>query len=250
MISINGIELKPTIFPDGTSQVWKLDPKIKADRNINIIWNFKNEGEFMHLAQAVQLIRSMNPNAIISLDVPYMPYARQDKEISNDACFALYTFASLLNTLKINKMTGFDPHSDVVTRLFSNYMPTFPVGAVKELKTALGTTHMCYPDEGAFKKYHKLFVSPYIHGIKERDQATGKITSYTLDGGDPSGKSILIVDDIADGGATFVTLAEMLRKGKAAEVNLFVSHGLFSKGTQILRDAGIKRIFTREGEVK
>jgi ribose-phosphate pyrophosphokinase len=43
-------------------------------------------------------------------------------------------------------------------------------------------------------------------------------------------KDCLIVDDLCDGGYTFITLADKLRKNGARRVYLYVSHGLFSKG--------------------
>jgi len=58
----------------------------------------------------------------------------------------------------------------------------------------------------------------------------------------------MIVDDICDGGATFILLAKELYAAGAKEVNLFVTHGIFSKGLIPLYEAGIKRIFTQDGE--
>lgn len=42
MIKLNGYEVKPTIFPDGTSQVWKL-PEMSILNSVNVItWEFEN----------------------------------------------------------------------------------------------------------------------------------------------------------------------------------------------------------------
>lgn len=49
-------EVKPTMFPDGTSQVWKL-PHEQLKGACLIVWHFENEAELIHL---VQLIRVMN----------------------------------------------------------------------------------------------------------------------------------------------------------------------------------------------
>ena len=48
---------------------------------------------------------------------------------------------------------------------------------------------------------------------------------------------------------TFKLMAEQLYKQGAAEVHLYVTHGIFSKGLSVLRSSGIKRIFTKDGEV-
>ena len=57
------------------------------------------------------------------------------------------------------------------------------------------------------------------------------------------------MDDICDGGATFTLLGYALQAMGVTEIHLYVSHGLFTKGTQVLREAGIKRIFTKVGEI-
>jgi len=59
------------------------------------------------------------------------------------------------------------------------------------------------------------------------------------------------VDDICDGGRTFIESAGLLREAyPEADIHLYVSHGIFSKGTDVLFDAGIKTIHTIKGEVK
>ena len=61
-----------------------------------------------------------------------------------------------------------------------------------------------------------------------------------------AGRDCLIMDDICDGGGTFVLLAEYLLRHGAASVGLAVTHGIFTKGIDILFDAGISRIYTTD----
>ena len=96
MIKLNGHLVTPTIFPDKTSQVWKI-PKSHFNKKENVItWEFENEGEFMHLAQLKVLLDIDYFSSKVVLDMPYLPYARQDKDITNESTFALYPFALLL----------------------------------------------------------------------------------------------------------------------------------------------------------
>jgi len=81
---------------------------------------------------------------------------------------------------------------------------------------------------------------------KTRDQSTGHITDYKLSG-EVEGKSVLIVDDICDGGMTFKLLAEELMEAGAVHINLYVTHGIFSKGLRTLFESGIEDVFTRKG---
>lgn len=243
----NEHDIHPTLFPDQTSQVWKLPKELLEKKAVHVTWYFQNEGEFLQLAQLKQLLTEKD--IAVYLYLPYLPYGRQDKEISNETTFALRTFAELLNTLRFIQVTITDPHSEKALRLIKNSVPAFPVGAVTKALQDTKTDLVCYPDQGAEIKYREIYPTlSYIHGQKVRDPLTGIITAYQLIG-DPKDKKVLIMDDICDGGATFVLLAKELLARGAKEVNLFVTHGIFSKGLPVLFEAGIDRIFTAEGEV-
>lgn len=244
MIFLNGYLIKPTIFPDKTSQVWKIgDDAIHAYPGNQVEWRFEHEGEFMHLAQLRALLAD-RPH----LYIPYLPYARQDKAVGNNTTFALLPFLRLLDGLDFGTVAAFDPHNAEFARTYlRNFVAIEPKA---EIQFAIYETRpdlLCYPDEGAKRRYEKWRLAPEIWAEKDRDQASGEILGVRLNGA-WEGKTILIVDDLCDGGATFIKLAAAL-KG-AADIHLYVSHGLFSKGIDVLRQGGIRRIFTKEGEVQ
>lgn len=244
MITLNGKSINITMFPDGTSQVWKLD--LGNITLANIQWTFHSEGEFMQLAQLKYLLDSKKIQAILSL--PYLPYGRQDKEVNNRATFALHPFADMLNALNFSSVYIIDPHSQEANKLIRNSVAVYPFAELEAAEVATDAEIVCYPDRGALVKYEELYnACPHIFASKSRNQQTGEITGFAVYG-NVKDLSVLIVDDICDGGATFVGLAKELYADGAKEVNLFVTHGLFSKGIRPLTDAGIRRIFTREGE--
>lgn len=249
MLYLNGKPLDVTHFPDNTSQVWKLPKETFKGTFAYVRWEFSHEGEFMHLAQLKHLL---DTNGIPAwLKIKYLPYGRQDKTVSNDATFALRTFGIMLNNLNFKSITIVDPHSDIIFGYLREAHAEYPIDKVMEVARVTGTEMICYPDKGALTKYSKEYSEihlPYIYGEKVRDQSTGNITSYRVVG-DPSGKNVLIVDDICDGGATFKLLAKDLLAAGAKSVVLFVTHGIFSKGVRTLFDAGINRVFTQDGEM-
>jgi len=246
MIKLNGETLNVTIFPDNTSQVWHLPDEVFQAKSAHIIWHFSYESEFMQISQLKHLLDESGVKA--SLELSYLPYGRQDKPVGNDATFALRTFARLLNSLSFTEVHIFDPHSEIAMQLIERSSAFYPTEEVYRLFAEVGDL-ICYPDAGARSKYSSIFPDlPYIYGEKIRQQENGQILSYRLIGS-AKGKRVLIVDDICDGGATFVNLAAALLKDGATEVSLYVSHGLFSKGTRILFNSGIKRVFTKNQEV-
>lgn len=246
MILLNGQRIQPTMFPDKTSQVWKIN---MPSGIAQIMWEFESEAELMHVAQLTDLVTA--DGGMVDLHMTYLPYARQDKEVANDKTFALNTFARLINAMGFRRVTADDPHSEVAADLIHRFMPIYRSLEVHHSFAAVKADLVCYPDAGAAHKYKHMISLPWIEAAKERDQLTGKISSCVLIGdGDVRDRVILIVDDICDGGATFIGIASSLYARGAKEVHLHVTHGIFSRGLDVLKQANIKRIFTAKGEQK
>jgi len=246
MIKLNGRTITPTVFPDHSSQVWKVPEECFHVPGNVITWEFENEAEFLHVAQLKDLIHSVVGYGEVILDLPYLPYARQDKEVSNKSTFALHTFARLLNSLEFTKVVVFDAHNYSLSYELINCLDIV-IPDIEPLAKELNAT-VVYPDSGAGTRYQDSSVGDVIICEKERDPLTGEIKGLLINDNIEAG-TYLIADDICDGGRTFIEVAKKLYKFGATEVHLYVSHGIFSKGLQVLRDAGIKRIFTRKGEV-
>ena len=247
MILLNDIQIEPTIFPDNTSQVWNIN--LPDSRFAEITWRFEKESEFIHLAQLVTLLHQYS--YVIILYLPYLPYGRQDKKVSQNTTFALRTFIKLLDSLNLDHIFVLDPHSSLIMEKLDNCTAWYP--AYERILLKLPHDFVCYPDQGALNKYNPLIncyddkYVPYIFGKKVRDQITGQITDYSIkiwEGADSiKDKTILIIDDICDGGATFIHLAKKLQEYNVKSISLFVSHGLFTKGLKPLKDAGIDHIY-------
>jgi ribose-phosphate pyrophosphokinase len=248
MILLNGKEIKPTIFPDKSSQVWKID--IPETSVYTITWKFESEAEFMHVAQLKTLL---NKNRGIKiLEMPFLPYGRQDKEVGNESTFALRTFASLVNLLCFDKVVTIDAHNPRLSEdLFAELINYTAKGNIIKALQETGADCLAFPDAGALHRYKISDDFPCLFANKTRDQLTGEIISISLtsiNGISPKDKTVLIVDDICDGGRTFIELAKVLKEHGVKNIHLYVSHGIFSKGKEVLREAGIQRIFTKEGE--
>lgn len=255
MITLNGIEINTTIFPDKTSQVWQLDEQSFSDKDVwDITWLFESEEEFLHLAQLVYLCKCEHSSRLLELHLPYLPYARQDKRPDNELSFALYPFMNLLNGLEFNRVTVVDAHSsEKISWGIDNCINILPKKEISYALKSSSSTVVAFPDSGAYQRYKSCVPkdTPYVEGIKDRNQLTGEIINYEIvgDGAIIENETVLIVDDICDGGMTFRLLAETLLDRGAEQVNLYVSHGLFTKGLGVLRSSGIDRIFTYYGEV-
>lgn len=230
-----------TQFPDKTSQVWKINPEPEADDRFQVIWMFEREIEFIYILQLGFLLydSTLSPQLV----VPFLPYARQDKEPGNKTTFAVWPMLGALKGV-FDRITTYDVHSDMCD-LFDNIEPW------DHFFSLLGPNPedqvVVFPDEGAFKRYGSVFHEdiPTVIGRKVRNQETGEITGLYLEGdvSQIDGSRCIIYDDICDGGMTFIKLAEQLKAFKPKQIDLCVSHGIFSKGKQVIHDAGISGIY-------
>jgi hypothetical protein len=94
---------------------------------------------------------------------------------------------------------------------------------------------LIFPDESARTRYANVN-KPGITCEKHRDQETSKILSHVIPNLPSHVKKVLVLDDLCDGGATFINVADVLPEGVKAD--LFVFHGVFSNAAPI-------RLFTK-----
>lgn len=262
--SFSARELNITVFPDGTSQVWQLG-SIKPtyhseDSSIFVVyWDFECESEVFQFLQLQRLLRSFSDEIRIHLVCPYLPYARQDKEVGNDQCFALDVLFSCLeqnSRLCIDRIVTFDVHNPArVLQLCRDYVPELivygngfvnisPDIEIRHFVSVVRPDLIVFPDKGAMERYKDISCISGLDTLffeKVRDQQTGNITSIRPSTEIPSHNKALVIDDICDGGRTFVEVAKFL---KDSDKYLYVSHGLFSaeNGVGKLHDAGYKLV--------
>jgi ribose-phosphate pyrophosphokinase len=192
-------------------------------------------------------------NIAFNLEIPYLPYARQDRVCAPGQAFSLEVIAELLATIRAQNIAVWDCHSPVglsLTQAF-NVDASNIVLANDELRKIIQhpSTVLVCPDKGARSRCENmarvLGDRPLVYSEKVRDPATGKITHTEVKSDSLAGKTAVITDDICDGGFTFVKIAEQLKAKGAARVILFVTHGIFSKGLDVF-DGLIDQIFTTD----
>lgn len=257
MIFVNGKRFQPANFPDGTfsarfsiseESVFAVDSA--SDR---ITWLYDNEAECMLMWYLTKYLRSRRRPSIayrpMILSMPYVPNARLDRTESSEDIFTLKYFADFINSLEFDQVIILDPHSSVTPAIFHNVIALTPSGDINNrIIRPLSDKNLllCYPDEGAAKRYSKILSHDYVHCIKQRDWKTGKITGLTLT--DPEkvkDRNILIVDDICSRGGTFTYTAQALKAAGAGEIFLYVTHceNTIHEG-QIFKDDLISHVYT------
>lgn len=262
MIKVNGKPYVRETYPDGTRKMQgyfyapvSFEEEGYDESVIEIQWFFDSEDEILDLLYITAHLTSIGVH--YCLFMPYIPNARNDRVHGEDEVFTLKYFAHFLNNLGFEKVFVLDPHSHVSEALINRVCPIkqelkrLILQAVLSPKTGgPDNLTLCYPDEGAMKRYTDLVSNPYVFGIKKRDWKTGNILGLDVMGDTAliEGKNILIVDDICSKGGTFYHTSKKLKEMGASKVFLYVTHceNTIFEG-ELLKDNGlIERIFTTD----
>lgn len=211
----------------------------------------------------------------LSVEIPYFPYARQDRVCAQGQAFSLDLMTKLLNSNsekfagQRQKIVVWDCHSQVTLELlrkntsFQEVINIEPIEiiqqspALMQILSADNTVLIC-PDAGAIQRTQTITngINPQrqqaievIRCEKKRDPNTGKISTTAVNSPDLRGKTAVITDDICDGGATFIGIAKQLRSLNCQNIILYVTHGIFSKGLAVF-DGLIDQVFTSSSLVQ
>lgn len=120
---LNDIEVKVTTgqFPDGAVYARFAQPETTGTSQMRIRASaMRSMDDFMLLAQLTQAVRHQFLIKESLLELPYLPYARQDRHMASGDSFALKVFGQLLNTLAFDRVTVLDPHSEVAAAVIDN----------------------------------------------------------------------------------------------------------------------------------
>lgn len=261
------------LYPDNTPVVNFGDAWDKAQGEFKAILVRPNSmQEFFTAMMIVDSIRERS-GRVDSLILPCIPGQRQDRlKWEGDWLTTLKFIAKTINGMNFKKVISLDPHSIAAEVLIDRLVvPEIRLRHMIEQvwdeqgQYAPTYTGIIAPDLGASKRAEaaaKHFEIPVYYGKKHRDPATNKLSGFSVDGLADFGH-YLVVDDLCDAGGTFLGLAESFPAGVSAD--LFVTHGLFSKGSEKLTAAfgtvyatdsidrpieGIKYINVSEGLVR
>ena len=159
------------------------------------------------------LRRVAGEGAAVTLRLPYLPYARQDRVTVAGEPLSVKVFCTLINAMKFDRVVVADPHSTVAPALLDRVEIESAEGflgqvlALPELWRGVALA----PDAGAHKRVLALgerFGAPVVCCAKLRNTATGKLSGARVLDEVPD-LPLLVVDDICDGGGTFVALAAL-----------------------------------------
>jgi ribose-phosphate pyrophosphokinase len=181
--------------------------------------------------------------------IPYMGYARQDKQFLSGEVVSLGVISHLLRSCGVVRVTTVDIHSAEGLALFA--MPTYSVSAIPSLaqyvkkNLKLTSPVVISPDFGSSKRteaFATLYGAQHMQFAKERDRTTGDVKVETGKM-EVEGRDVIIVDDMISTGGTVRAAAEKLRGAHAGKIVVTCVHALLLAGAyERLLDAGVDEI--------
>ncbi len=226
-----GTHTRFTLFPDNQPHVTIMG--VEAGEEVQVIADLTNSVKLIQLLQVANAIG--HAGAVKKqLVIPYLLGARYDRIMQPGDSFDLEVIAGMINSCGFLEVLLFDVHSDIAPSLIQHATAISNksmVQAYKEKNAVL----IC-PDNGAAKKTGQYRdwnsgISDIVYCEKKRDLSTGKITLKVTEPEKCLGRSCVIIDDICDGGATFLAIADQV---SPSDLTLVVTHGIFSKGFALL----------------
>jgi ribose-phosphate pyrophosphokinase len=244
------IKYKISQFPDGQQTVdltdWNDLLRYEDAVKINSRLNTFKDLELIICATAA--VRNIKPNREIALYVPYFMGARSDRKfVDGGINYLKQVICPIINSLNFVTVITLDPHSDVLEACLNNYEKVNNHLLVKHALSKIDNKNgardricLVSPDAGAYKKIFdvakKFGIENIITATKVRDMRSGNILRTEIPTlNQHADLKYVIIDDICDGGRTFIELAKAIKGSRpSAKVYLVVTHGIFTAGFEQL----------------
>ena len=242
------IETETKIFPDGESKITlRKIPK----KSVILVVQSTYPPVDTNLLQTLSIISQVRKISSRTFAImPYMGYARQDKQFLSGEVITMSVVAKMLQSAGAKKVIVVDIHSNTALNHFN--IPTENISAIPELakyfkKLNLKNPLVVSPDMGGSlrsKKFASLLKSDFIVLKKHRDRKTGRVSIQTTKA-DVQGKDLIIVDDMISTGGSVIKAAQFLKKQKCKRVFVACTHGLLvGDAEKKIRKAGVSRIIS------
>ena len=245
-IKANLVKSEVRVFADGES---KITLSGKLSKRETIVVQSIYPPVDTNLVQALSLIsKAKEKSSKVIAVIPYMGYARQDKEFLPGEIVTMKVLGKLFKGAGASKIIAVDIHSIIGLEHFT--IKTKNVTAIPDLvkyfkKLSLKNPLVVSPDQGGkdrAKEFAKEFGSECVALEKKRDRKTGKVQIKTKNI-DVVNRDLVIVDDMISTGGSIVKATQFLKKQKCNRVYVACTHALLMNDAEKkIRRAGVTRI--------
>jgi ribose-phosphate pyrophosphokinase len=243
-------DLEVFVFPDGEKRIRILDRVLNEDVVVVQSTSPEPDKSYMELFFIVDALRRSGANRIKAV-IPYLGYQRQDHVFRDGEAVSLEVITTLLKWGGVDEVTSFDLHSIRIPEIFKiklNHLSALSIFADKIRKIG-GDTVLVSPDMGGIRRIKILSKMlnnmPFVVIKKDRDLATGKVTTSGIDG--EVKENAIIIDDMISTGGTIAGASDLLKKNGAEKIFVFATHPVFSnQAPKILQKSKVERVYVTD----
>jgi ribose-phosphate pyrophosphokinase len=242
------VEAKTRVFPDGESKI--TFGRIPKNSVILVVQSTYPPVD-TNLLQILSIIsQARKASSKIYAIIPYMGYARQDRQFLSGEVVTMSIVARMLQAAGAKKVVVVDIHSKIALNHFK--IPKENVSAIPELakyfkKMKLKNALVVSPDMGGSlraKKFASMLNIDFIALKKSRNRDTGKVLIQSSKV-NVRGKDLILVDDIISTGGSIIKAAQFLKRQKCKRLFVACTHGLFVEDAEKkIKKAGVSRIIS------
>jgi len=248
-IKANFVKSQVRVFADGESKI-TLSGEISKKKSIVVQSIYPPVDT--NLIQALSLIsKAKETSSEVIAVIPYMGYARQDKEFLPGEIVTMKVLGKLFKGAGASKIIAVDIHSVIGFKHFS--IKTKNVSAIPELaryfkKLSLNNPLVVSPDQGGkerAKEFAKELGLEFIALEKKRDRKTGKVQIKTKNLDEVANRDLILIDDMISTGGSIVKATQFLKKQKCKKVYVACTHALLMNDAEKrIRKAGVTKIIS------
>lgn len=233
---VNLSEFSVITFPDGHVHI-KSDKDLHKDTTLTA--SIKSFDDLFLIAQ----VKKIHPE-LTKLVITYLLAARADRRFSPGEAIDVEIVCDYIKSLGFKEVAVVKPHSDMVSRVLPDAVLIDPTQLlynhyITETGHKSADTYILAPDENAsgwVRNYNRDW-QPIVVCTKKRDKQTHRVSveiPAQFDHVVQGRNNCVIVDDLCDGGATFIDISDKIKViNPKAHVFLVVTHVVFSKGVDV-----------------
>jgi ribose-phosphate pyrophosphokinase len=222
-----------TRFADGELRPW-IQEDVR-DKTVFVLESLATPMDeyIMELVLMGDAIRRSAPRTMVAV-VPYMGYARQDKQHRVGEPVSARVIAKFIEVSKYQEVITVDLHNDAIVGFFE--IPVTHVSAqgileaeVKKLGLKNGV--VISPDVGGVKRARNIAYElnlPMVVMEKKRYLDRRDTSESFQIIGDVAGRDAIIMDDVVSTGGTIVHSATSLKEAGATSVTVLATHGVLA----------------------
>ena len=242
------IKTEKKVFPDGESKITITQiPK----KSIVLVVQSTYPPVDSNLLELLSIVSKVQKfSSKVYAIIPYMGYARQDREFLGGEIVTISVIGKLLKAAGVKKILTVDIHSKLALKELK--ISSENISAMEELvkhfkKMKMKDPLVVSPDMGGqerAEKFASLLKTEFIALKKHRDRRTGKVNILS-EKVNVKNRDLILVDDMISTGGSIAKATQFLKKQKCGRVFVACTHALLvNNATKKIKSSGVSQIIS------